>query len=143
MNRAPELFPIDSITPLEWAWVQDLIQEVQRQELGDAFARNLGEWDLAVRQFRKVEYRRIILGSPTEDDFLHHAACLHALLALGNILLMETRKFSDSDLTALGIARQTVAAYVAELEQSFREWHHGISETELNAVREKIFGGTP
>lgn len=140
MNQTPDLFPASSITPQEWAWVQELIQEVQRQELREAFAKGLWEWDLAVRQFRKVEMRRVITGPPTEADLLHHAVCLHALLALGKVLILEARKFSDAELTVFGVAHGHIAAYVAELEQSLREWHHGISEAELNAARLRIFG---
>jgi hypothetical protein len=108
--------------------------------LAKAFATGVGSWDLAVRQFRRVEMRRIITGSPTETDRLHHAICLHALLAFGKILILEARRFPDADLAAVGIAHDQIAAYVTELEQSLREWHHGISEAELNDARQRIFG---
>ena len=139
MNATPELFPQENITPEEWAWVQDLIQEVQREEKRESFVKSLFEWDLAVRQFRKVEMRRIILASPTENDILHHALCLHALLAIGNALLLEGRKFSDEDLVTFKVSMPQIVAYVAELEQSFREWHHRISEVELSKTRQAIF----
>ncbi len=140
MSKTPDLFPANSITPQEWAWVQELIQEVQRQELREAFAKGLWEWDLAVRQFRKVEMRRMTLNSPAEADLLHHAVCLHALLALGKVLILEARRFSDAELAAFGVSHEHIVAYVADLEHSLREWHHGISEGELNAARQRIFG---
>lgn len=136
----PDPFPADSITPQEWAWVQDLIQEVQREARCEVFGKRLWEWDLAVRLFRKVEYRRIILGNPTENDWLHHAACLHALLAQGHVLRLESQELSDADLNALGRTREQIAAGVAELEQSLREWRHGFSERELAEARRKLFG---
>jgi len=142
MSATPELFPQENITPEEWAWVRDLIQEVQQEEQRDSFVKCLFEWDLAVRQFRKVEMRRIILASPTENDILHHALCLHALLAIGNALLLEGKKFSDEQLAIFKVSFNQITAYVAELEQSFREWHHGISETELAKSRQAIFGAT-
>jgi len=86
--------------------------------------------------------RRIILASPTENDILHHALCLHALLAIGNALLLEGKKFSDEQLAIFKVSFNQITAYVAELEQSFREWHHGISETELAKSRQAIFGAT-
>lgn len=140
MNATPELFPQENITPEEWAWVRGLIQDVQQEEQRDTFVKGLIEWDLAVRQFRKVELRRIILASPTEDDILQHALCLHALLAIGNALLVGGRKFTESQLAVFKISLNQVAAYVADLEQSFREWHHGISGTELAKTRQAIFG---
>jgi hypothetical protein len=133
-------FPAESISLRDWVWVQDLIQEVQRQQIGEAFARKFWEWDLAVRLFRKVEFRRMVLASPSEADLLWHAACLHALLAMGNLLLLEARKLSLSEMESFGLRHEQLDAYVAELDQNFREWHHGMSETELTAARQKIFG---
>ena len=140
-NSSPELFSNEDITPQEWAWVQDLIQDVQRQELCETFAKSLFEWDLVVRQFRKVEYKRIVIGSPTENDWLCHSVCLYALLAFGKLILLQSRKISDAELKALGVTRDEIVAYVEELEQSSRERHHGITEAELSTVREAIFGG--
>ena len=142
INATPELFPQD-ISPEEWSWVQGLIQDVQRLEQRDTFAKNLFGWDLAVQQFRKVEMKRIILGSPTENDILHHKICLHALLTIGNAIVLDAKRFSDEELAALKVTRQQIAAYVSELEQSYREWHHGISEAELAKVRESIFSAAP
>ena len=143
MNATPDLFPQENISPEEWAWVRDLIHEVQQEEKRDSFVKSLFEWDLAVRQFRKVELKRIILASPTENDILHHALCLHALLAIGNALLLEGKKFSDEQLAIFKVSMSQMAAYVAELEQSFREWHNGISEVELTKARQVIFSATP
>lgn len=138
----PELFPQENITPEEWAWVRDLIQEVQQEEQRDSFVKSLFEWDLAVRQFRKVEMRRIILAPPTENDILYHGLCLHALLAIGNALLLEGRKFSGEQLAVFEVSMSQISAYVAELEQSYREWHHGIPEAELVKTRQVIFSAT-
>jgi len=133
-----------SISREEWSWVEDLIHEVNRevqQEVRRAtFARNLFQWDLAVRQFRKIEQRRLLLQKPTELDLQCHAICLHALLAIGHALVLASKGFQAEELDELGVKREEIAAYVAELEQSLREWHHGFSETEINQAREKLFG---
>lgn len=142
MNSTPEVLAAERVTLEEWTWVQDLIQEVQCQELAGAFAKKFWEWDLAVRQFRKVEYRRMIMSSPTENDLLQHAICLHSLLAIGKTLLVSVQNFSDEELAFFGIEHAHLTAYVAELEQSFQEWHHGFSEEDLNRAQERIFGAT-
>src|SRR5436190_13702947 len=100
----------DSITPQEWLWVQELIAEVQRQERREAFAQRLGQWDLAVRQFRKVEQRRFVDGSPSEEDLNYHAVCLHALIDVGENLAEEAQRFTDPELAALKVRRVEITA---------------------------------
>jgi hypothetical protein len=107
----------------------------------DAFAKNLWQWDLAVKQFRRVEYERIVLGEPTKTDWECQAICLHALLALGKLLLLEAKKITDPELKKFGVTRKQIESYVGELEQSLREKHHAIPESSISRVREKIFGG--
>src|SRR5260221_645167 len=103
---------VDSITPQEWQWVQELIAEIQRQERREAFAQTLGQWDLAVRQFRKVEQRRFIGGSPTEEDLRYHAVCLHDLLSVGHNLMRHAGQFTDQELLSLNVRREEIAAYI-------------------------------
>jgi len=128
----------------EWNWVEDLIQEVKRevqQEIKRAtFARNLFQWDLAARQFHKIEQRRLLSQKPTDVDLQCHAVCLHALLAIGHALVLGSRLFHSEELDELGVKREEIEAYVAELEQSLGEWHHGFSKAEINQAREKLFG---
>ena len=47
VNKTPDLFPANSITPLEWDWIQELIQEAQRQALREAFASSEAESSVA------------------------------------------------------------------------------------------------
>jgi len=70
----------------------------------------------------------------------YHAICLHALLAIGHALVLASKGFQAEELDELGVQREEIATYVAELEQSLREWHHGFSEAEINQAREKLFG---
>lgn len=133
-----------SISREEWSWVEDLIHEVNREVQQEArratFARNLFQWDLATRQFRKIEQRRLLLQKPTDVDLQFHAVCLHPLLVIGHTLMLGSRLFQAEELDNLGVKHEEIEAYVAELEQSFREWHHGFSEAEINQTREKLFG---
>ena len=46
-------------------------KDVAREEESDVFAQKLFQWDLAVKQFRKIEQKRIILSTPKEIDLLH------------------------------------------------------------------------
>src|SRR2546428_13808928 len=105
----------DSITPSEWRWVQELIAEVQRQERGVAFAQTLGQWDLAVRQFRKAEQRHFLDQSPSAEDLDHHALCLRALLGLGRHLATHAQRLTDQELAGLGVRRGEIVAYLEDL----------------------------
>ena len=128
MAPLQQRFDEDSITREEWVWVEDLIKDVAREEESNLFAQKLFQWDLAVKQFRKIENKRIILGTPKPIDLQFHALCLHALLTIGRALVIESKRFQGEDLTKFQIKHEEVEAYVEELEQSLREWHHGFTE---------------
>jgi hypothetical protein len=134
-------FDDNSITREEWSWVEDLIRDVAREEKSDVFAQRLFQWDLAVRQFRKIEQKRVVLGSPTEMDLHFHALCLHGLLTIGRALVIGSKDFTADELAKLQVRHDEIAAYVEELEQSLREWHHGFTDGELKRVREAVLGG--
>ncbi|MBI3851319.1 MAG: hypothetical protein HY298_13745 [Verrucomicrobia bacterium] len=140
MAPLQQRFDEDSITREEWAWVEDLIKDVAREAESDLFAQKLFQWDLAVKQFRKIENKRIILGTPKPIDLQFHALCLHGLLAIGRALIIDSRRFKPDDLARFKIKHEEIEAYVEELEQSLREWHHGFTEDELIKVREAVFG---
>lgn len=141
MNPAQATFDEQSITREEWSWVEALIRDVKREEDGAEFCQTLFQWDLAVRQFRRTEQKRLVLASPTPTDLEFHATCLHALLAVGHALMIHSRDFKPEDLAAFKIKHEEVEAYVQDLEQSYREWHHGFSNSELEKARQSIFCG--
>ena len=136
----PSAAPHEEITQQEWEWVHEMIGEVERQGRREDFARWLFQWNFAVREFRKVEQRRIVLGSPNEFDMRFHALCLHSLLVTGHALILQSHDFNAEELKQFGVAHDQIEACVAELEQSFREWHHGFTEAELTEARTAIFG---
>jgi hypothetical protein len=140
MAPLQQRFDEDNITREEWAWVEDLIKDVAREEESDLFAQKLFQWDLAVKQFRKLENKRIILGTPKAIDLQFHALCLHGLLTIGRALIIDSKRFKPDDLVKFQIKHEEIEAYVEELEQSLREWHHGFTENELKQVREAVFG---
>jgi len=140
MAPVQQQFDEAAITREEWAWVEDLIKEVSREEERDLFAQKLFQWDLAVKQFRKLEQKRVVLGAPTKLDLQFHALCLHGLLTIGRALVIASRQFGVDEMARLRIKHDQIDAYVEELEQDFREWHHGFSEAELARVREAVFG---
>jgi hypothetical protein len=137
-----ELASVESkISREHWEWVRGLIRDIEREEKRDEFLRTLFQWDLAVREFRKVELAAMILGQPVEQDFHFHAICLHSLLATGHSLILMAEQFDPKDLEHCRVEPAQITAYVEELEQSFREWHHGFNDHEVEATRVKIFGG--
>lgn len=134
--------PDAPISPQEWEWVKGLIQEVQRQEERESFAKQLFQWDLAVKEFRKLENKRFVLSEPNQIDLQFHAVCLHAMLAIGHSLIIQSNGFEKSELAQFGVTHEQIAAYVEELKQSYREWHHGFTDTEITEATNKIFGAS-
>ncbi|MEQ1853120.1 MAG: hypothetical protein ABMA01_16195 [Chthoniobacteraceae bacterium] len=140
MPPIQQRFDEESISREEWTWVEDLITDVAREEQSGLFAQKLFQWDLAVKQFRKIEMKRIILGTPGTIDLHFHALCLHGLLAIGRALIIDSKRFTSEELTKFQIKHEEIEAYVEELGQSLREWHHGFNDAELKRVRETVFG---
>ena len=114
MNES--IVPREEITQQEWEWVHEMIGEIERQEKREDFARWLFQWDFAVKEFRKVEQRRIVLGTPNDYDRRLHCLCLHSLLAGGHALVLHSENFTPDELRQLGVAHEDIKAYVAELE---------------------------
>ena len=141
MASVQQRFDENTITREEWTWVEELIRDVAQEEERNTFVKNLFEWHLAVRQFRKIEQKRIILGAPTPVDMECHALCLHGLLTMGHGLVLQSQQFKDSALAQFNVRHEEIAAYVEELEQSLREWHHGFAEKDLESVRKSVFIG--
>lgn len=140
MAPIQQQFDEENVSREEWKWVEDLIADVARDEQSGLFAQRLFQWDLAVKQFRKIEMKRIVAGVPSPIDLRFHALCLHALLAMGQALVVDSNRFKAEELANFQIKHGEIEAYVEELEQSLREWHHGFSDAELNRVRETVFG---
>jgi len=128
-------------TAEHWEWVRGLIRDIEREEKRDEFLKLLFQWDLAVREFRKVELTAMVLGQPNEKDFHFHSICLHSLLALGHSLILMAEAFEPKEFAHCQVEHGHIAAYVEELEQSFREWHHGFTDHEIAETKAKIFGG--
>jgi len=132
----------ENISPEYWNWVRNLIRDIELQEQCDAFLARFGQWDVGVREFRKIELVRMIRGEPTDVDFRFHAICLHMLLAIGHSLILQSEKFEKGDFAHSNFEHEHIQAYVQELEQSYREWHHGFTDAEIMAAQAKIFGAT-
>jgi hypothetical protein len=124
-----------------WEWVRGLIRDIEREEKKDEFLKLLFQWDLAVREFRKVELAAMILGQPNEKDFHFHAICLHSLLAMGHSLILMAEPFDPREFEYCRVQHAHITTYLEELEQSFREWHHGFNESEIAETKAKIFRG--
>lgn len=141
MNATQSSFADPEISREVWAWVRELIRDVEQDAEREAFLKKLFQWDLAVRQFRKLETARLLLQPPSPVDLENHAICLHALLAVGGMLRQEARKFKPEELERFQVREEDIEAYIEDLKQSLAEWHHRFSNAELQAAQARIFGG--
>jgi hypothetical protein len=137
MNAAPE--QNDTVTEQDWKHVQELIAELKQDEACEDFLKALFQWDLVVKSFRKTADRRLLFSTPTEVDLQFHAMSINALLALGNALLLQAKQFSPEELAKHRVKHSEIEAYVEDLAQRHREWHHGFTADEVSALRRKIF----
>lgn len=123
-----------------WTWVNSLIEDVRREEESDAFAQNLGRWDLAVRTFRRAEDEIMYLDDPSEPDRRFCLFLLHTLAAMGNRLLIHSQQFTAQELDRFGVKHGQIEAYVAEVEESLREWSNDADPQKVSDLEAAIFG---
>jgi hypothetical protein len=138
------LFAMEAVEPQisfdQWDWIRGLIRDVERDESREEFPKRLFQWDLAVKQFRKAEQAKMVLSSPSERDIRCHSICTCTLIAIGQSLVLQAEQAPADELQSCKMNHEQLAAYVEDLEQSFREWHHGFTPEEVKATQEAIFG---
>lgn len=112
----------------------------QIEKLTDAIPR----WDRTVRFFRDVEQSRFYVEEPTDFDRENHRAALHLLIGLGRNWLLETQNFTDQQWSGYGMTRADLAAYIADLEDTFFMFYVPDPEPGRTAELQKaIFGANP
>jgi hypothetical protein len=144
LSTAPKSSPeqTGASTADDWQAVQTLIEEIGQDQNQDLFKRSLVEWQLAVRQFRKVELHQMVLREPDETDLRFHAICLRSLLAMGETLEVWSRSLDAEALADIQIGHDDIRALVEDLKLGLREWHHSYPPEELKRLQNIIFGGT-
>jgi hypothetical protein len=123
----------------DWHSVRFLTRELgQIEKLTEAIA----QWDRTVRFFREVEQSRFYEAEPTDFDRENHRAVLHLLIGLGQNWLLETKDFNEQQWAGYGFTRADLAAYVADLEDTFFMFYTPDSEPgKLAGLQRTIFGG--
>jgi hypothetical protein len=135
--------PLPPITAREWAWVRDLIGQVQRDTRREAFAYACGQWQLACRQFHRTYLARIAVDEPSDAEWAELDACQQALMARGRKLVALLETFLDDELARLGLTRGQILAEFNLLERDWDARHTHMPEAEFKAGWEKIFGAAP
>jgi hypothetical protein len=113
-------------------------------ELGhiEKLATAIAQWDKTVRFFRQVEQSRFYEDEPTDFDRENHRTVLHLLIGLGQNWLLETKDFNEQQWAGYGFTRADLAAYVADLEDTFFMFYTPDSEPgKLAGLQRTIFGG--
>ena len=83
------------------------------------------------------------LMEPTELDLLFHKACVADLISFGTILDIAASEHQDEDLAKHGIERKVIKAVLADLQNTFDEWHGQVPEPRINDLKQRIFNGAP
>ena len=83
------------------------------------------------------------LMEPTELDLLFHKACVAELISFGTILDIAASEQKDEDLAKHGIERRVIKALLADLQNTFDEWHGQVPEPRINDLQQRIFNAAP
>ena len=139
MPIAPETEP----SAPEWAFVQELLHDLQAEEDREQLAYLYGQWRLSIRAFRRVEARRMTAMDPTETDLLFHKACVTDLMSFGTLLQIAAQDHSVAELASCGIRIDVIEAILRDLHNTFDEWHAQIPAARVDSLAATIFDATP
>lgn len=131
------------ISAAEWNWVHELIRDCEVDRCQTLFTR-IVTWHLASLKFREAEYKMFTGGHESNESLYNQfEACLTLLISTGNDLLSEATDFTEEMTKMVGFTRDQLKACIEDLRITYRECNHGMSEHDLDQLRNKIFGSAP
>jgi hypothetical protein len=133
----------EQVSTYHWEFVKELLRDLEAEENREALGSHFGQWRLSIKAFRRVEALRMTLMEPTEMDLLFRKACAAELIGFGTILDITASKHRDEDLVKHGIERKVIKAILADLQNTFDEWHGQVPEPRMNALKQRIFDAAP
>lgn len=129
----------------DWSAVKLLVDELE-QELAERRSNllfRISVWYMAVRVFRRVEERKLLLRAPSERDLAYHRAVLGFLRGCGELLLLELQRQTESDPRHIGVEFRDFEASVADLRYAERERYGDMKEERRAQILDDVFGAIP
>ncbi len=133
----------EPVSTQQWQFVRQLLHDLEAEENREALGSHFGQWRLSIKAFHRVEALRMTLMEPTELDLLFHKACVAELIGFGTILDIAASEQQDVDLARHGIDRKVIKALLADLQNTFDEWHGQVPEPRINDLMQRIFNAAP
>jgi len=127
------------ISHVDWAFVTNLLHDLQAEEDREEIASLFGQWRLSIKAFRRVEERRMIRSSPEPLDLLCHKVCVTNLMSFGTMLQVAATDHGDDELAKHGLRRDVIEALVQDLHNTLDEWHGQVSEGRVAELESQIF----
>jgi len=137
------LAKIEPVSTQQWEFVKRLLQDLEAEETREALGSHFGQWKLSIKAFRRVEALRMTLSEPTDLDLAFHKACVAELIAFGTLLDISAGGHQDDDLAKHGIERRGIKALLAELQNTYDEWHGQGPEPRIHDLQQRIFNAAP
>jgi hypothetical protein len=133
----------EQVSTQQWEFVKQLLHDLELEENHEALGIHFGQWRLSIKAFRRVEALRMTLMEPTGLDLLFHKACVADLISFGTILDIAAGEHYDEALANHGIERKVIKALLADLQNTFDEWHGQVPEPRIDALKQRIFNAAP
>jgi hypothetical protein len=126
-----------------WEFVKGLLHDLEAEEICEALGSHFGQWRLSIKAFRRVEALRMTLMDPTALDLSFHKACVAELISFGTLLDIAASGQADPDLARQGFERNALKATLADLQNTFDEWHGQVPESRIEELQGRIFNAAP
>ena len=136
-----ELLNYNPETP-DWVAVKILIEEVDEEIAArrSHLLFRVNAWILALRIFRKIEERKLILSDPVPRDSEYHRAFLSLLFGQGQMLLVELKRHEEIDSQHIGVPFEDIAAEVEELRYDYESRYGDMTAARRKEILREVFG---
>jgi hypothetical protein len=126
----------------DWVAVKILIDEVE-EEISARRSHLLfrvNAWILAIRIFRRIEERKLILSEPAPRDTEYHKAFTALLCGQGQVLLIELKRHEEIDSHNIGVPFEDIAAQVDELRYDYESRYGDMTLARRTDILREVFG---
>lgn len=126
----------------DWVAVKILIDEVEEEIAArrSHLLFRVNAWLLALRIFRRIEERKLILSEPAARDTEYHRAFTALLWGQGQVLLIELKRHEEIDSHSIGVPFEDISAQVDELRYDYQSRYGDMTPARRQEILREVFG---
>jgi hypothetical protein len=127
---------------VDWEFVDQLLDDVKREEQKSDFIAAFYAWFNAIKIFRYAERKLLDERDPNPADLRIHASMLHLLIAVGINLEERFQDLEPEIRKVLKFSAADITAIVYDLQISLDERHSDVLPERIQDIQNTLLGGS-